>query len=99
MKRTSNSTLLCFCLAVAGLATNPVYAGSYLYNYQTPLISVTTGLQMGRSASIRGVQTSATNVFAVTQIGQSLSASVFQYGIHNIANVVQITPASPFIGY
>lgn len=100
MKRSSRSTLLCLCFAIAGLATSAVHATDYIYNYQTPLLSVTTGVQIGHSVGISSTQNSINNVFSVTQIGQMLGASVSQYGVRNRANVLQITPPlSPFINY
>ncbi len=95
MKTHLRFLLLLACLTGARAAE--AQSANYLYYYQTPLLSVEAGLQIGKKTDIVAVQNSATNIFSVTQIGPVANALVVQTGRVNNANVVQIGSALPFI--
>jgi hypothetical protein len=97
MKPNWRVLLLCASLTSAGATAATAQSVGYIYNYQTPLISVVTGLQVGKRNEIVAVQNSANNVFSVTQVGPVSNAAVLQTGARNHANIVQIGSALPFI--
>ncbi|PPD46112.1 MAG: hypothetical protein CTY15_01665 [Methylocystis sp.] len=95
MKTCARFLLLCSCLMGSGAAQ--AQSANYLYNYQTPMISVQAGLQIGKKTEFVAVQNSMTNIVSVTQIAPLAGALVVQNGALNQANVVQIGSDLPFI--
>lgn len=90
MKLDWKAAALCAVVASASATGAAAQSISYIYSYQTPLLNIQAGLQIGRTADIAAVQTSASNVFSVTQIAPAARALVYQQGVHSIANIVQI---------
>ena len=98
MTTTSKARALRIAAVFAACAAGDAQAGqslSYLYSVRTPLISITTGVQLGNNTKVVANQHSAINVFAVTQIGSNDSAFAHQKGFSNTGNVVQVSPGIP----
>ena len=100
MRRLLKAPTLSIAVAIASCMVGDAEAQSlsYVYRVHTPYVSVTAGAQLGQSNKIAANQHSPVNVFAVTQIGPKDYARVNQQGgIHNTANVVQVSPGLPTI--
>lgn len=94
---TNHWRFLALCACLAGASRAEAQSANYLYNYQTPMLTVQAGLQIGKRNDIVAVQNSSTNVFSVTQIGPIATALVIQTGRLNSATVTQIGSTLPFI--
>lgn len=78
-----------FLFAAAAQAHADPLVINRIYHYQTPLIDVVAGVQVGGNNSMEVTQQSAINVYRVHQIGPVSTANVTQNGYNNRAAVVQ----------
>jgi len=92
---------LLICLGVSGAKADPL-TGDHLYNYNSPLINITTGVQIGQQNTIQRNQTGYANVFGVEQIsilrpGQNggNDAVVTQLGTNNVTSIGQTIIGTP----
>jgi len=85
-----------FCAATPMAEAAPFSVNSF-YVYETPLVSVIGGLQIGPKPAVVARQTGAFNSFRGEQIGPAAYADVTQSGVVNRAAIVQIGTDSPFI--
>ncbi|WP_457795791.1 hypothetical protein [Methylocystis sp. S23] len=70
---------------------------AYIYHYQSPVIDVIAGVQLGANNNLTAIQRSPIAVFNVTQIGGINNAGLSQTGYSLRANLVQISsPLPPF---
>ncbi|MGC1862329.1 MAG: hypothetical protein WA733_14735 [Methylocystis sp.] len=77
--------------SAVAIVGNPQPA-NYLYVYNTPGMSVITGVQVSNSNALYTNQTSRTNVLNVLQLGPQSTAYSQQTGQNNGAVVIQISP-------
>jgi hypothetical protein len=68
--------------AAVGVTESKARPNSFIYIVDTPAISVVAGVQARSSNRIWSAQFSRADVFAVTQIGKTNQANVFQNGVH-----------------
>lgn len=99
MKYWTLSFLL--CLGVSGASADPL-TGNHLYNYNSPLLNMTTGVQIGQQNTIQRNQNGVVNVFGVEQIsilrpGQNggNDAVITQLGANNVTSVGQTIVGAP----
>ncbi|MEK4033934.1 hypothetical protein WOC76_14330 [Methylocystis sp. IM3] len=87
-------------LVCAGSA--PSHALDLIYNYSTPFVSVTTGVQTGQNNTLTTQQNGPVNIYVVQQLALgkpsdklSNDATVYQAGKVDIVNLGQHIMTSP----
>lgn len=92
---------LVFCVGASEAFADPLL-GSHVYDFNSPLYNITTGVQIGTQNSISRTQTAPINVYGVEQVsilkwGQNggNDASVTQSGNKNVVSVGQTIVGVP----
>ncbi|MGJ0507439.1 MAG: curlin repeat-containing protein [Methylocystis sp.] len=84
-------------LVLVVCAAGRSYASDHFYVYQTNMVDIIAGMQVGPNNVFGRSQAGAANLFNLTQVGPQNTGYVSQQGYHNIANITQIGAVLPFI--